>query len=234
MRISTMRLVDRWLGIPVCVALTVLRRVRDRGRAPAPAPPRRIVFVKLAEQGSTVLACSAIRRAVELVGREHVFFVVFEQNRFILDVMALIPPGNVVTIDANGALATVAGAVAALRRLRRLRVDVAIDLEFFARSSAAIAYLSGATSRVGLHAFGCSVPTQRTIGGPGWPQGSFRGAGAAVGNPTGRWSSARHRRADTSWASARAPVDGLSSSRSRTGRTAAAEALTPRSGARGG
>jgi ADP-heptose:LPS heptosyltransferase len=158
MRISTMRLVDRWLGIPVCVALTVLRRVRDRGRAPAPAPPRRIVFVKLAEQGSTVLACSAIRRAVELVGREHVFFVVFEQNRFILDVMALIPPGNVVTIDANGALATVAGAVAALRRLRRLRVDVAIDLEFFARSSAAIAYLSGATSRVGLHAFGGAGP----------------------------------------------------------------------------
>src|SRR5262249_15518285 len=123
MRISTMRLVDRWLGIPVCVALTVLRRVRDRGRAPAPAPPRSIAFVKLAEQGSTVLACSAIRRAVELVGREHVFFVVFEQNRFILDVMALIPPRNVVTIDANGVLATVAGAVTALRRLRRLGVD---------------------------------------------------------------------------------------------------------------
>ena len=27
--------------------------------------------------------------------------------------------------------------------------------------------------------------------GPGWPQGSSRGAGAAVGNPTGRWSVAR-------------------------------------------
>jgi ADP-heptose:LPS heptosyltransferase len=158
MRISTMRLVDRWLGIPVCGALTVLRHVRDRARAPAPAPPCRIVFVKLAEQGSTVLACSAIRRAVELVGREHVFFLAFEQNRFILDVMALIPPANLVTIDANGVLATVAGAVAALRRLRRLGVDVAIDLEFFARSSAALAYLSGATSRVGLHAFGGAGP----------------------------------------------------------------------------
>src|SRR5262245_5352457 len=41
------------------------------------------------------------------------------------------------------------------------------------------------------------VTTQRTIGGPGWPQGSSRGARAAVGNPTGRWSVARHRRADT-------------------------------------
>src|SRR5262249_13333117 len=130
MRISTMRLVDRWLGIPVCVALTVLRRVRRRGHAPAAASPRSSVFVKLAEQRSTVLTSPAIRRGVELVGREQVFFLAFEQNRFILDVMALIPPGNVVTIDANGVLATLTGAVAALRRLRRLAVDVAIDLEF--------------------------------------------------------------------------------------------------------
>ena len=44
--------------------------------------------------------------------------------------------------------------------------------------------------------FTCSVTTQRTIGGPGWPQGSLPWAGAAVGNPTGRWSVARHRRAE--------------------------------------
>ena len=54
-------------------------------------PLRRILFVKLVEQGSSVLACSAIRRAVELVGRENVYFLVFEENRFILDAMGLIP-----------------------------------------------------------------------------------------------------------------------------------------------
>jgi len=158
MHISTVRLVDRWLGLPVCVALTVARRVHDLGRRRAPARPRRIAFIKLAEQGSTVLACSAIRRAVELVGRDQVFFVVFEENRFILDVMGLIPVDNVVSIPAHGALATVRGAVVALWRLRRLEVDVVIDLEFFARSSAALAYLCGATSRVGFHAFGEGGP----------------------------------------------------------------------------
>jgi ADP-heptose:LPS heptosyltransferase len=35
---------------------------------------------------------------------------------------------------------------------------VALDLEFFARSTAALAYLSGATSRVGFHAFGSGGP----------------------------------------------------------------------------
>ena len=154
MRISTMRLVDKWLALPGCVVLTVARRLRDLGRHRAASRPRRIVFIKLAEQGSTVLAYSAIRRAVELVGRDRVFFVVLAENRFILDVLGLIPEDNVLTIRSHGVLVAFRDAVVALRRLRRLGVDVALDLEFFARSTAALAYLSGATSRVGFHAFG--------------------------------------------------------------------------------
>ena len=151
MRISTMRLVDKWLALPGCVVLTVARRLRDLGRHRAAPRPRRIVFIKLAEQGSTVLAYSAIRRAVELVGCDRVFFVVLAENRFILDVLGLIPEDNVLTIRAYGLLVAVRDAVGALRRLG---VDAAVDLEFFARSTAALAYLSGATSRVGFHAFG--------------------------------------------------------------------------------
>src|SRR5439155_11544098 len=48
---------------------------------------------------------------------------------------------------------TLVSAVKALWRLRRARIDAAIDLEFFARSSAALACLSGARRRVGYHAF---------------------------------------------------------------------------------
>ncbi len=51
--------------------------------------------------GSTVLAYTAIRRAVEMVGRENVYFVVFAENRFILDLLDLIPPENVFAINAG-------------------------------------------------------------------------------------------------------------------------------------
>jgi len=156
--VSTMRRVDRWLGLPVSFALTVIRRLIDLFRSKPQGPLRRLLFVKLAEQGSTVLAASAIRRAIELVGREHVYFLVFEDNRFILDVMELIPPENVITIPQRKLLGTVIGALSALLRLRRLRLDAAIDLEFFARSSAALSYLSGARRRVGFHAFGGEGP----------------------------------------------------------------------------
>ena len=55
------------------------------------AKPRKILFVKFAEQGSTVLASTAIRRAIEMAGRGNVYFIVFKENRFILDVMGLVP-----------------------------------------------------------------------------------------------------------------------------------------------
>lgn len=149
-----MRLADRWLGVPVCLTLTAVRRVIDYFTHTAPREPlRRILFVKLVEQGSSVLACSAIRRAVELVGRENVYFLVFEENRFILDAMGLIPPENVIAIRTNGLIRAAVDALQVIRRIRARGINTAIDLEFFARSSAALVFLSGARYRVGFHAF---------------------------------------------------------------------------------
>ena len=152
-----MRRIDRWVGVPVCSLLTVLRRSGDlarRSRRAAPRPIRRILFIKLAEQGATVLAYPAIRKAVDRVGRENVFFLVFQENRFILDVMGVLPEENVLAIPSGGVGRLSVGGVRSLARVRRLRVDAAIDLEFFARSSAILTYLSGARVRVGLHGMG--------------------------------------------------------------------------------
>ena len=154
-----MRQADRWLGVPVCLALTAVRRLLDYfDRAAGREPPRRILFVKLVEQGSSVLACSAIRRAIELVGRENVYFLVFEENRFILDAMGLLPSENVIAIRTDGLIRAAVEALQVIRRIRALEIDTAIDLEFFARSSAALSFLSGARYRVGFQAFGGEGP----------------------------------------------------------------------------
>ena len=153
MDLKRMRRIDKHLGIPACAVLTLIRKVFGRAHPRQGVRPKRIVFVKLAEQGSTVLAYSAICRAVEKVGPENVFFLVFDQNRFILDAMEVIPADNVICIASRSAHSAVVGAIRAIGRMRRERIDTAIDLEFFARSSAALAFLSGATWRVGFHPF---------------------------------------------------------------------------------
>jgi len=151
MNVAQMRRADRWIGAPVCWLLTQWRRL---WHTPTPSNPvERILFIKLAEQGSTVLAQAALRSAIDRVGRDNVFFLLFAENRPILDLLDLIPSENVVEIRAGGLLRTCWEAARTLLKLRRLQIDACIDLEFFARSSAAIAYLSGATHRVGYHGF---------------------------------------------------------------------------------
>ena len=64
-----MRQFDRWLGVPTCFILTLIRKTADTLRPKQSSQIRRILFVKLAEHGATVLANSAIRKATEMVGR---------------------------------------------------------------------------------------------------------------------------------------------------------------------
>lgn len=149
-----MRLLDRWLGVPLTAMLTGVRRIVDTMGGPDTGPPRRILIVKLVEQGATVVAEPALRRAVELVGRDNVFMAVFKNNRFILDVLDVIPPENVITLRDDRLLATIIDTFRALRRARREKIDTAIDFECFSRFSGALTYLSGASRRVGLHSFG--------------------------------------------------------------------------------
>ena len=46
----------------------------------------------------------------------------------------------------------------ALAAMRRRGIDTVIDMEFFSRASAIFAFLSGATTRAGLHRFTGELP----------------------------------------------------------------------------
>src|SRR5881227_3037261 len=151
--ISTLQRTDRWVGVPLCALLTLFRKICDSAAGPPPRQLERILFVKFAEQGSTVLAYPAILRAVEMVGRENVYFVVFEDNRFILDAMEIIPEGNVITIATKSLFGLATGTLRAVLRVRKIGIDAVVDMEFLTRFSAIVTFATGAKSRVGFHTF---------------------------------------------------------------------------------
>jgi len=154
MNVGTMRVVDRWIGVPMCAALTLVRRLDDLILRRSPERhPRRIAVVKLAEQGATVVAYPALVRAREEIGAENLFFVAFEPNRFIVDLLRIVPPENVLAIRTEGLVRTLLDTLRVVWRMRQLRIDATIDCEFFARSTAILSYLSGARSRIGFHAY---------------------------------------------------------------------------------
>ncbi len=156
---NTIRLIDYWIGKPLCFLLTLFR-------VSFPAKetrPKKIVFLKFIEQGATVLAFSAIKRATELVGKENVYFCVFKNNRPILDILDVIPPENIITLSDRSLFSFLFDSFAALRTIRKNKIDAVIDMEFFSRASAIFSFLTGASTRVGLHRFSSELPNRGNL-----------------------------------------------------------------------
>lgn len=154
MRPQTIRLIDYWIGVPLCALLTLSRRLLPARRRPV----GKILFLKFIEQGATVLAQDAIARATALAGRDHLYFCVFENNRAILDLLDTVPRSNIIVIRDQRLLTCLWDFVKALRTVRAAGIDTTIDMEFFSRASAIFAFLTGAATRVGLHRFTSELP----------------------------------------------------------------------------
>jgi len=149
MNIDFQRAIDRSVGVPLCALASLLDRVLPR-RAP-PSSPRRIVVILLSEMGSLVLAqpMFALLRARYPDASVHV--MLFAKNREALDLMATVPPENVIAIDDRSLGGLVRTLFAAIRALRRLRPDAVLDCELFARISSLLSWMSGAPLRAGFH-----------------------------------------------------------------------------------
>src|SRR5260370_8818925 len=98
-----------------------------------------------------------------IVGRENVCFVVFEDNRFILDTMEIIPDGNVITIATKSLFGLAASALRVVLRARKIGIDAVVDMEFLTRFSAILTFTTGAKSRVGFHTFFADGPYRASL-----------------------------------------------------------------------
>ncbi len=166
MNIATMRRLDRRAGVPLCMALTLLRRVadlrpgrratrnpfRDGGPGRSGGPPR-LLLVKLAEMGSTVLALPALQRLRARRPDVRLHYLCFQENRAVLDLLPGIEWEGVHTIRTTSAATLLGDSLGVLRRLAALMPDAAVDLEIFSRASAALVAASRAPIRVGFHRF---------------------------------------------------------------------------------
>ncbi|HOK09159.1 MAG TPA: glycosyltransferase family 9 protein [Candidatus Hydrogenedens sp.] len=155
MQSETIRLLDRWVGILLCFLLTIFNKIcslfsRVKGEI---HNPKKIIFVKLIEQGAMVLAIPALERAKQWVGKENVYACVFKKNSFVLPTLEILPKENIIEIDTSNVFRLLRDVFRYMCKCRRIKIDTAIDCEFFSRGSAIITYLSGARARVGMHGF---------------------------------------------------------------------------------
>lgn len=152
MNVDRMRAIDKWLGIPLTLILTISLRCIHLFKQCAACTPRKILFIELSEMGSTILADPAMRKLKNIEGTE-LFFVIFKKNRGSLDLIGTIEPKNTFTIRENSLFSLITDTVRFLFWTRKISIDTVIDLELFSRFTALLSGLCGAVNRVGFYSF---------------------------------------------------------------------------------
>jgi len=153
MKVDTMRTVDYFVGVPLCFAGTIMKKMFDLFVKPKTGSlPRNIMLIELSEMGSTILADPAMQK-LKRVLKANIFFVIFKRNRPSLELLGTVPQENIYTIDDSSFVALVADAVRLPFWTRRQSIDTVIDMELFSRFSALLTGFSGARRTVGFHAF---------------------------------------------------------------------------------
>ncbi|MBW2170983.1 MAG: glycosyltransferase family 9 protein [Deltaproteobacteria bacterium] len=155
MNLDLIRGIDKWAGIPACFVVSLVYRivgwVRDwrKSEAGAAATPQKVLFIELSEMGSTVLAYPAMKYVLKKYPSAELYFLIFEQNRFSVDMLGIIPKERVLTISLRSPLHFLASTIKTLAVMRKAKLDVVFDLELFSRFSSLLSGLAGAHTRVG-------------------------------------------------------------------------------------
>jgi ADP-heptose:LPS heptosyltransferase len=150
MKISLMRKIDYFIGGGLCIVLDLMERLKRVLPQKKTMPePRSVLVTKYLGMGSILLATPALQALKDVYPSCRIVLLTFEENDTFARKLPLFD--SVITIRSTSLLNLVINSFTALIDIRRQRFDYLLDLEFFARYSTIISYLSGATCRVGYY-----------------------------------------------------------------------------------
>jgi ADP-heptose:LPS heptosyltransferase len=153
MTVELMRKVDRYIGISLCLVLSVFDRILKFLPRKKSTTPNKILILQLSEMGATVLVRPSIEYTKERYPDADIFYLIFEEIKESLFPLGMIPKENVLTITSSSMTGLTKDTIKVLYRLRKEKLDVAVDLELFSRYSNLLSYLSGAKNRIGFDNF---------------------------------------------------------------------------------
>lgn len=140
------RILDKVLGSFLCALLGLLSSLRRRPLSPT--APQRILWLKLAAMGDTVLLIPALRAVRKAYPEATIVFLATRINADILRHCPYID--HLIVLRLEDALTRPGGLWHSIRELQEFAPDWAIDAEQWTRFTPLLAYLSGAPRRAGF------------------------------------------------------------------------------------
>lgn len=147
MHMRTMKAIDRYAGIPICLLLDIYSRVRALFVITPPRQPAKILLMKYFGMGSILLATPMLRALRQKYPEIKIGFLTLASNCDLVERLGLVD--SVYLLRTDSAVHFAADAFRQLRAIRREKYDVTIDLEFFAKFSTIMAFLAGSPVRIG-------------------------------------------------------------------------------------
>ncbi|MEP6700123.1 MAG: glycosyltransferase family 9 protein [Bacteroidota bacterium] len=154
MKVSTMRSIDKWAGVPVCFIISPFRWLFDLLRSAKKNKPdiRRTLFIELSEMGSAIIVDPAMRK-LQNEGRAELYFAIFKKNYKSLEILQTVPENNIFKMNADNFGSLIVDVFRFMIWCRKKKIATVIDLELFSRFTALLSFFSGARSRVGFTNF---------------------------------------------------------------------------------
>jgi len=143
-----MRSLDRLLGNIACNVLATAKRAAAPFRSP-PTEIRRIAVMKFFGLGSIAVATPALQAIRAHYPKAEISFVTFKGNRELLEVLKL--TDREYYVDPSSARSFIQSTLRVIHELRTAGVDLAIDLEFFAKFPLVLASLAGIPLKAGFY-----------------------------------------------------------------------------------
>ena len=152
MKVDTMRRIDYYIGVPLCLIGTALVKLSRLFGKPERKKARNVLFVELSEMGSAILVDPAMRKLQRETGAD-LHFAIFKKNKPSLELLKTVPDENIYTIRENSMPLFVLDTLKFFFWTRKRKIDAVIDLELFSRFTALLTGFSGANAKVGFHAY---------------------------------------------------------------------------------
>lgn len=151
MKVDTMRKIDHLAGVPLCFLTTLLIKLLSVFTSKKSSSVKNVLLIELSEMGSAILVDPAMRK-LKNKGAS-LYFVIFKKNAPSLHLLGTVAKENIFTIREDSLSSLVTDTIKFFIWTRKNKIDTVIDLELFSRFTALLTGLSGASRRIGYHAF---------------------------------------------------------------------------------
>lgn len=146
-----MRMIDLYAGSVICLLLEAYEKIRRlfANSASRPSDIKKILITKYLGMGSILLATPMLKALKKNLPQSKITFLTFNSNAGFTRQIPLID--EVISIRTSSFYIFAFDLIKTLFKIRREKYDIVFDLEFFARFSTIVSYISNAKSKIGYY-----------------------------------------------------------------------------------